>query len=178
MAGTYSYHSALKDWLIVNFALSDSKKVQFRLNNHKTTFPQLNIMAKFLKLSGTPLPGGAVGPFSGGGGLAHCKRGIYFELIISAGWNIYFDMHLAWLKCFTYHLVPVLSPNYTQHILSSNKVRHVCYSLAKLYVICLFAFIRVEGALRSWNFVMKGCYKSLGIYKISPSLLPCNHDVN
>jgi hypothetical protein len=80
MAGTYSYHSALKDLLIVNFAPSDSKKVQFRLNNHKTTFPQLNIIAKVLKLWGAPLPRGAVGPFSrGGGGLADCKWGIYFD---------------------------------------------------------------------------------------------------
>jgi len=38
------------------------------------------------------------------------------------------------LKYFTYHLVPVLAPNYKQHILSPAKVRKVCYSLAELYV--------------------------------------------
>jgi hypothetical protein len=32
-------------------------------------------------------------------------------------------MHFAWLKYFTYHFVPVLAPNYKQHILS----RAVCY---------------------------------------------------
>jgi hypothetical protein len=28
------------------------------------------------------------------------------------------------------HLVPVLTPNYKQHVLSPAKVRKVCYSLA------------------------------------------------
>jgi hypothetical protein len=35
---------------------------------------------------------------------------------------------------FTCHLVPVLAPNYKQHILSAAKVRKVCYSSAELYV--------------------------------------------
>jgi hypothetical protein len=35
---------------------------------------------------------------------------------------IYFGRHFAWLKCFTYHLVPVLAPNYKQHILSLAEV--------------------------------------------------------
>jgi hypothetical protein len=43
--------------------------------------------------------------------------------------KIYFDRHFAWLKYFTYHLVPILAPNCKQHILSL-----VCYSLAKLCV--------------------------------------------
>jgi hypothetical protein len=52
-------------------------------------------------------------------------------------WNMY------WLKSF--HLVPVLVPNYIQNILLPAEVRKVCYSLAALYVkICLFQFIRVE----------------------------------
>jgi hypothetical protein len=42
--------------------------------------------------------------------------------------------YFAWMKYFTYQLVPVLAPNYKQHILSSAKVTKVCYSLAELYV--------------------------------------------
>jgi hypothetical protein len=33
-------------------------------------------------------------------------------------------MRFAWLKYFTYHPVPVLAPNYKQHILSPAKVRN------------------------------------------------------
>jgi hypothetical protein len=41
----------------------------------------------------------------------------------------------TWLKFFIYHLVvPVLAPNYKQHILSPAKVKIECYSLAKFYV--------------------------------------------
>jgi hypothetical protein len=59
---------------------------------------------------------------------------------------IYIGRQFAWLKHFTYHLVPVLALNCKQHILSSAKVRKVCYSLAELLCqICLFEFIRVEG---------------------------------
>jgi hypothetical protein len=43
-------------------------------------------------------------------------------------------MHLAWLTYFTCPLVPVLAPNYKQHILSPAEVRKVCYSLPELYV--------------------------------------------
>jgi hypothetical protein len=38
------------------------------------------------------------------------------------------------LKYFTYRLVLVLDPNYKQHILLQAEVRHVCYSIADLYV--------------------------------------------
>jgi hypothetical protein len=48
--------------------------------------------------------------------------------------NIYFGRQFAWLKYFTYHLLPVLAPNYKQHILSPAEVRKVCYSVAELYV--------------------------------------------
>jgi hypothetical protein len=48
--------------------------------------------------------------------------------------NIYFGRHFAWLKYFTYHLVPVPAPNYKQHILLLAEVRKVCYSVAELYV--------------------------------------------
>jgi len=37
--------------------------------------------------------------------------------------KIYFGRHFALLKYLTYHLVPVLAPNYKQHILSLVKVR-------------------------------------------------------
>jgi hypothetical protein len=45
--------------------------------------------------------------------------------------NIYFGIgtHFTWLKYFTYHLLPVLAPNYKHHILLSAEVREVCYSL-------------------------------------------------
>jgi hypothetical protein len=64
--------------------------------------------------------------------------------------------HFAWMTYFIYRLVPILAPNYKQHILSPAKLIKVCYSLAELYVkfvylnlfgqICLFKFIWVEGA--------------------------------
>jgi hypothetical protein len=47
---------------------------------------------------------------------------------------MYFDWYYAWLKYFTYYLVPVLAPNYMQYILTPAKVRKLCYSLAELYV--------------------------------------------
>jgi hypothetical protein len=48
---------------------------------------------------------------------------------------VYISRYFAWFKHFTYRLllVPVLAPNYKQHILSPPKVRKV-YLLAKLYV--------------------------------------------
>jgi hypothetical protein len=59
----------------------------------------------------------------------------------------YFDRQFAWLKYFTYHLVPVLAPSYKQHILSPAKVREVCHSLAELYGKSIYLnFFRVEGA--------------------------------
>jgi hypothetical protein len=51
---------------------------------------------------------------------------------------MYFDMDFAWLKYFTYCLVLVLAPNYKQHILSPAEVRKVCYSLADLYINCVY----------------------------------------
>jgi hypothetical protein len=84
-------------------------------------------MPEVMKLWGAP-PGGADGP--------HVGR----ELIV---WGIYmfsmkyeckvkytFWQTFAWLKYFTYQLVPVLAPNYKQHILSPAEVIKVCYSLA------------------------------------------------
>jgi hypothetical protein len=46
--------------------------------------------------------------------------------------KICFDRLFACLKYFTHRLVPVLAPNYKQHILSPDKIREVCYSLAGL----------------------------------------------
>jgi hypothetical protein len=35
---------------------------------------------------------------------------------------MYFGKHFAWLKSFTYRLVPVLAPNYKQHIFHRLKL--------------------------------------------------------
>jgi hypothetical protein len=61
-------------------------------------------------------------------------RDIFILNEIWAQHKTYIFRHFAWLKYFTYHLVAVLARNYKQRILSSTKVRKVCYSLAKLYV--------------------------------------------
>jgi hypothetical protein len=46
--------------------------------------------------------------------------------------KIHYDRHFAWLKYFTNRLVPVLAPNYKQHILSPAEVR------TELYVKCVY----------------------------------------
>jgi hypothetical protein len=51
---------------------------------------------------------------------------------------MYFARNFAWLKYFAHQLVPVLTPNYKQHILSPAKVRKLCYSLAQLLVKCAY----------------------------------------
>jgi hypothetical protein len=43
-------------------------------------------------------------------------------------------MDFAWLKHFTYQLVPALAASYKQHILPPAEVRKICYSLAEFYV--------------------------------------------
>jgi hypothetical protein len=64
------------------------------------------------------------------------------EFILDEMWaqnKIYIlDILVGTLKCFTYPLVPVLAPNYKQHILSPAEVRNECYSLTKLYVKCVY----------------------------------------
>jgi hypothetical protein len=50
-------------------------------------------------------------------GASLCEEHIYFEKNMGARQNTYFGRHFVWLKYFTYHLVPVLDPNYGQHIL-------------------------------------------------------------
>jgi hypothetical protein len=73
------------------------------------------------------------------GGEVDCVRGIFIlNEIWAQGKNIYFDRHFAWLKYFSYRLVPVLAPNFKQHILSLAEVIKVCYSLAELYVKCVY----------------------------------------
>jgi hypothetical protein len=79
---------------------------------------------------------GAVGPL--GGGRLDCVRNIFIWNEIWAKSKIHIDRHFLWLKYFTYHLVPVLDPNYKQHILSPANVRKVCYSLDELYVGCVY----------------------------------------
>jgi hypothetical protein len=83
-----------------------------------------------------------------GGGASCLCEGHTYEYILIEIWtqdkNIYFGKGLAWLKYFTYQLLPVLAPNYKQHVLPSGEVRKVCYSLAELYV--KFEFIWVKGA--------------------------------
>jgi hypothetical protein len=70
------------------------------------------------------------------------------------------------LKYFTYHLllVPVLAPNYKQHILSPAKVIKMHYSLAELYVnsvyLILFGLSGGGGVNFLKNF-MGGSYKIL-----------------
>jgi hypothetical protein len=84
---------------------------------------------------------------SGGGGTVGRLRGrellvrhIYFETKRGRKIKCIFGRHFAWLKYFTYHLllVPVLTPNYKQHILSPTEVRKVCYLLAEIYVKSLY----------------------------------------
>jgi hypothetical protein len=70
--------------------------------------------------------------------------------------NYIFGRHFARLKYFTYHLVPVLAPNYKQYILLPAEVRKVRYSLATLCHICLFEFIRVEGGATFMNILQGG----------------------
>jgi hypothetical protein len=62
-----------------------------------------------------------------------CMRDIF---ILNEVWKQHktFLKHFAWMTYFTFHLVTVLAPNYKQHILSSAKLRKVCYSLPGLYV--------------------------------------------
>jgi hypothetical protein len=45
-----------------------------------------------------------------------------------------FGRQFAWLKYFTYYIVPALAPYYKHHILPPAKVRKICYSLAESYV--------------------------------------------
>jgi hypothetical protein len=60
-----------------------------------------------------PPPEGAVGPLGRGGVKVECMRDIFIlNGIWVQGKIYYFDRHIAWLKDFTYPLVPALAPNY------------------------------------------------------------------
>jgi hypothetical protein len=62
----------------------------------------------------------------------------------------------AWLKYLTYHLVPVLAPNYKQHSLSPAEVRKVCCSSTERYVRCVYMnLFGWRGARGLWN-ICKG----------------------
>jgi hypothetical protein len=65
-------------------------------------------------------------------------RGTFILNEIRVQGKIHFDWHFTWLKYFTYRLVAVLAPNYKPHILSPAKVRKVYYSLAEIYVKCVY----------------------------------------
>jgi hypothetical protein len=82
---------------------------------------------------GPPHPGHCWSSVGEGGSSCLYEGHTYFERNLSQD-KTYFGTHPAWLKGFTYHLVPVLVPIYKQHILSSAKLRTVCYSLPQIYV--------------------------------------------
>jgi hypothetical protein len=76
--------------------------------------------------------------------------GIFIFNEIRAQGEIYFGRHFSWLKYFTYHSVPVLAPNYKQHILSPATVRELCYSLVEIYVRSVYLNVfKRRGARRS-----------------------------
>jgi hypothetical protein len=54
-------------------------------------------------------------------------------------YDIYLGRHCALFKHFAYYSIPVLAPNYKQHILSPANVRKICYSLAELDVKFVWA---------------------------------------
>jgi hypothetical protein len=49
-----------------------------------------------------------------------------FELNMDARQNVYFGRYFALLKYFIYLLVPLLAPNYKQHIFLPAKVSFLC----------------------------------------------------
>jgi hypothetical protein len=83
--------------------------------------------------------------------------------------NIYFGEHFACLKYFTYHLllVPVLAPNYKQHILSPATVRKVCYSLAERYVKSVSVYSGGGGVKFIKHFKGGASCRSLGTSRIA-----------
>jgi hypothetical protein len=90
-----------------------------------------------------------------------CEGNDHFEINVGARYNIYFARHLVWLTYFTCHLllVPVLAPNYKQHILSPAKVAFFrCHNtpnikneLALLSQLILFRIIMLtKGITALW----------------------------
>jgi hypothetical protein len=81
---------------------------------------------------------------------------------VDARQNVYFGRHVAWLKYFTYHLVPVLAPNCKQHILWPVKVRKISIHWLN-FMSNLFEFSRVEGGVKLMkNFKGGSRSKSVG----------------
>jgi hypothetical protein len=102
------------------------------------------IYQRFQTCGAPPPPEGDADPL---GGTFFIWRTYLFWTKYGRRINIYFGKHFAWLKYFTYHLVPVLTPNYKQHILSPAKVRKVS-TLINSWTscqTCSFEFIRVKG---------------------------------
>jgi hypothetical protein len=78
----------------------------------------------------------------GGGASCMYEGHIYFEEVWAQHKTYNFiDTLLGWY--FTYHLVLVLAPNYKMLILSSAKLRKVCYLLSELYV--KFVYLNLFG---------------------------------
>jgi hypothetical protein len=71
-------------------------------------------MAEISTLRGEATGGGGL---MGGGEQELFVYGTYLFLTKYRRQIIYIGRHFAWLTYFTYHLVPVLAPNYNQHIL-------------------------------------------------------------
>jgi hypothetical protein len=76
-------------------------------------------------------------------------RDIFIFNEIRVQGKIYFGRHFAWLKYFTYHLVPVWLR--TTNITFCRWIKLEKYVIHQLTLcqMCLFEFIRVEGGVRS-----------------------------
>jgi hypothetical protein len=130
-----------------------------------TSSKLISFKAEVLKLWGAPPTRGGGAPLVLGVGSWLYEGHVYFEWNMDARENICFDRHFAWLKYFNYQLVvPVLAPNYKQHILSPAEVRQLCYSLAELHVKCVYLnLFGWRGARCLWNILTWGAsYKRLG----------------
>jgi hypothetical protein len=69
------------------------------------------------------------------------------------------------------YLVPVLAPNYKQHILLPAKVRQLCYSLIELCAKCIYLnLFGWRGATFMKHFKDGASYKSLGTSGLCSSL--------
>jgi hypothetical protein len=97
---------------------------------------------------GARSPRGDVGPL--GVGRELFVWGTFILNEVRAQHKTYVFRHFAWLKYFTYHVIPVLlSPNCKQQILSSDKLRKLCYSLPEIYV--KYVYLNLFGWRRLWS---------------------------
>jgi hypothetical protein len=77
------------------------------------------------------------------------------------------------IEIFYSYLVPVLAPNYKQHILSPAKVRKLCFSLAERYVRSVYENVfgwRGGGVGFRETLQGEASYKSLRSYGLYTSL--------